>query len=169
MFILIVEDEKDEKLGSFLEYLKNQNIGFEIKEDEKSARDYLSQHGSKVDAIITDLGLPFDNQSAEDKYNPFSGIEIIDCMAVRNRRIPVIINSAAELDDVTKKRISDIDYTHIESLAEQYALNPLAVSKMIEQMKGKAIRVDETQAIQTAISKSKTRDIRWKHYMNLGD
>ena len=172
MFILIIEDEKDEKLGSFLEYLNNnQDIGFELLEDEKSARDYLSKYSSKVDAIITDLGLPMDNQRAEVKYNPFAGVEILDCMQVRNRRIPVIINSAAELDEVTKRKIRDIDYTHVESLAEQYALNPLAVGKMIEEMKGKTIKVDAEQAKKAVAASHSTTNNRllWDYYRRQGD
>ena len=172
MFILIIEDEKDEKFGSFFEYLNNnQDIDFVLMEDEKSAREYLSKHSSKIDAIVTDLGLSFDKQSEKDKYNPFAGIEIIDCMQVRNRRIPVIINSAAELDEVTKIRIRDIDYTHIESLAEQYALNPLAVSKMIEEMKGKAVKVDEGKAKKASTaSKPKTKNEQlWNSYRRQGD
>lgn len=172
MFILIIEDEKDEKLGSFLEYLNNnQDIDFVLMEDEKSAREYLAKNSSKVDAIITDLGLPLNKQSREDKYNPFAGIEIIDCMQVRNRRIPIIINSAAELDELTQKRISDIDYTHVESLAEQYALNPLAVSKMIEETKGKAIKVDEEQARKASTaSQTKTKNrLLWDYYRRQGD
>lgn len=172
MFILIIEDEKDEKLGSFLEYLNNnQDIDFVLMEDEKSAREYLAKHSSKVDAIITDLGLSFDKKSEEEKYNPFAGIEIIDCMQVRNRRIPVIINSAAELDEVTKKRISDIDYIHTESLEEQYSLNPFALSKMIEDMKGKAIKVDEEQAkkvVETNKPKTKKEQL-WNYYKIQGD
>lgn len=172
MFILIIEDEKDEKLGNVLEYLNNnQYIDFELVEDEKSAREYLAKHSSKIDAIITDLGLPFDKKSTEDKYNPFSGIEIIDCMAVRNRRIPVIINSAAELDELLERRISDIDYTHIESLAEQYALNPLAVSKMIEEMKGKTIKADAEQAKKAVAASNPTTKNKqlWNYYRRQGD
>ena len=173
MFILIIEDEKDEKLGSFLEYLNNnQDIDFVLMEDEKSAREYLAKHSSKVDAIITDLGLSFDKKSEQEKYNPFAGIEIIDCMQVRNRRIPVIINSAAELGEQLERRISDIDYTHIESIAEQYSLNPLAVSKMIEGMQGKATKVDEEQAKRFAATnnKPKTKNQQlWDSYRKQGD
>lgn len=172
MFILIIEDEKDEKLGSFLEYLNNnQDIDFVLMEDEKSAREYLAKHSSKVDLIITDLGLPFDNQSAEEKYNPFAGIEIIDCMQVRNRSIPVIINSSAELDELVERRISDINYIHTESLAEQYALNPLAVSKVIEGMQGKATKVDEEKAKRVvATNKPKTKNEQlWNSYRRPGD
>jgi len=147
MFILIIEDEKDEKLGAFLEYLNNnKDIQYILMEDEKSATTYIKNNASKIDGIITDLGLPFDSKSVEGKYNSFGGINIIDCMAVRNRRIPVIINSAAELDNTSKKRLTDIDYIHVECLAEEYVSNSLAVINMIKEMNGKAICVDEKKA-----------------------
>lgn len=150
MVYLIVEDEPLEKLGKFVDYLELQeDLEYEIIGNEKDAKKYLTNNGSKIDLIITDLGLP--KQEGSEEYNIYSGIEVVDDFKVRNRRIPVLINSATELDDKSKKRLSGIDYRQVTNLAE---LDEMHFISILKEMKDKSLKVDETKAIKSGKGKT---------------
>ena len=96
MNLLIVEDNPDQKLGDFLESLKQQYIDFSVCLSRQSASEFFKKNWNNLDGIILDLGLP--ESSNSDVYDSYMGIKLLQEWEnqLSIRRIPIIINSSAE-------------------------------------------------------------------------
>jgi len=107
--ILFVEDQPEWKLSALFDWLKFSNVSFqyEIVESVTAARRYLARKNTKVDLVVTDLGLPrFDGERVT---NPMMGLELVDNMWHINAEVPVIINSTSYIPNFNEFK-EDYDF-----------------------------------------------------------
>ena len=124
MNILFVDDHPESKVNCAIEHLTNKGINFKhvTKTCVNSACRYVATHSHEIDLAVIDLGLPHFKDGS--MYSEISGIFIIDELARKKIKIPVIINSTTAIPDEEdylknrKKNFSKI--LHIASLEPEW-------------------------------------------------
>lgn len=127
MKLLIVEDNPNEKLGNIIDLLANNSIEYSIVRSKQSADEYFKNSWKELDGIILDLGLP--ENSNGDHYDAYAGIKLLENWSYKLsiRKIPVIINSSAEIPLEIKNKLPDniIGYQDNLSICNDYQLNSI--------------------------------------------
>ena len=92
MNILFVDDQPENKIDNFTQYLSeiDKEFSFKIVKCSNMAKKYITENSEKIDLIVLDLGLPMFKDGYG--YDKLEGINVIKLMLRKNiTTIPVII------------------------------------------------------------------------------
>lgn len=134
MNLLIVEDNPDQKLGSFIESMQQQHIDFSICRSRQSASDFFRKNWNNLDGILLDLGLP--ESSTSDIYDSYMGIKLLQEWESQLliRRIPIIINSSAEdIPIEIKEKFKDNIIDSIDNISACTDYKMLSIIKLLKE------------------------------------